>query len=225
MAFDFGGIAGGHIKKGDFDMAKFFGVRAPRRISTLATPAMIRDRLVELFGEQEEFTDDMAVKMKAVISADLEKKDKFEYMSHYGLALLFDKAGGHLTSDMNKKIHSVKMKDIVHQKLLMEVQEVWDDWDLKETDADKNDGRLGFHAFYNGFMAPYFGCYECESSRKGLQAIDMNKNGLVDWEEFCVYLKWALHEYPDINTKEELLETAFQKGLIPAMQDEILKST
>ena len=58
---------------------------------------------------------------------------------------------------------------------------------------------------------------------KGLQAIDMDSDGKVDWSEFCVYMKWALHQYPKIATTEELLTTTFTKGMIPAMQDEIVK--
>ena len=28
-----------------------------------------------------------------------------------------------------------------------------------------------------------------------------------DWSEFCVYLKWALNEYPETSTTSELLNT------------------
>ncbi len=72
-------------------------------------------------------------------------------------------------------------------------------------------------------MSPYFGCYEYEDTRKGLQAIDMDLDGKVDWNEFKVYLYWALRQYPDTATTDDLLSIAFQKGLIPAMQDEILQ--
>jgi len=51
----------------------------------------------------------------------------------------------------------------------------------------------------------------------------MDKDGLVDWNEFQVYLKWALHQYPDVKNIEELLTVAFQKGLLPAMIDEEAK--
>ena len=34
-----------------------------------------------------------------------------------------------------------------------------------------------------------------------------------------VYIKWALHQYPNVKTTDETLEVAFQKGLIPAMRD------
>ena len=49
-------------------------------------------------------------------------------------------------------------------------------------------------------------------------------DGLIDWYEFRVYLIWALNQYPDIRDVEELLSITFRKGLIPAMQDEILKA-
>ena len=85
------------------------------------------------------------------------------------------------------------------------------------------DDQLEFDAFYNGFMAPYFGCYRCDTTMRALQAIDMDEDGTVDWNEFSLYLKWAIREYPETKDSEELLSIAFRKGLIPAMQDEILK--
>lgn len=222
IAFDFGGIAGGHVAECEFDMAKFFGVEPPKRISTLATAEMVRERLIKLYGDHEQFTMRNAAKMKALITEDLKKNRKEEYMSAVGIALLFDRAGGKLTEDISLAIKKEKVKHEDHKELIKEVRVIWDKWDLREELI--GDECLEFYSFYNGFMSPYFGCYECEDSRKGLQAIDMDKDGKVDWHEFCVYLKWALQEYPDISTKEELLSTAFQKGLIPAMQDEIVKS-
>ena len=52
----------------------------------------------------------------------------------------------------------------------------------------------------------------------------MDKDGLVDWNELLVYLKWAIIQYLDIKDTDELLFIAFCKGLIPAMCDEVLKS-
>lgn len=206
----------------DFDISKFFGVEAPTRISTLASPAMVRDRLTQVFGENKEFTIDMAIEMKAVMIEDLKQGRKEEYMSAFGLAILFDRAGGKLTVEMREIIEKTEMESDAHKRLIDEVRKTWDEWDISE--GVTKDDCLEFYSFYNGFMAPYFGCYECESSRKGLQAIDMDSDGKVDWSEFCVYLKWALHQYPEVATMEDLLTTAFQKGLIPAMQDEIVKA-
>jgi len=52
-------------------LADFFGEQAPVRITTLSSPEMIRTRLVNLFGDNEEFTTQQATKMKEVMLADL----------------------------------------------------------------------------------------------------------------------------------------------------------
>ncbi len=219
LTFDISGIAGGHVGKSEFDMAKFFGVTAPKRITTAATPEMIQGRFKALFGDELDL--EMAREMKTQMTADLKDNRKEEYMSHVGLAMLFDRTtGGKLTEKMSKIINEAEQLEEPHKKLLREVRDIWNEWDLKEIGEMKGDGKLEFYSFYNGFMAPYFGCYECEAAKKGLQAIDMNEDNFVNWDEFCVYLKWALREYPKICEVDDLLETAFQKGLIPAMQDE-----
>ena len=51
---------------------------------------------------------------------------------------------------------------------------------------DSKDGFLEFDGFYDGFMAPHFGCYKCEDAKKALQCIDMDADGKVDWKEFQV---------------------------------------
>ena len=52
----------------------------------------------------------------------------------------------------------------------------------------------------------------------------MDNDGQVDWKEFALYLKWAGRQYPETQTADDLLDIAFRKGVIPAMQDEILKA-
>ena len=54
-----------------FDLAEFFEEETPVRISTLATPTMIRDRLVTLFGDDDQFTEEMGKKMLEVMLEDL----------------------------------------------------------------------------------------------------------------------------------------------------------
>jgi Ca2+-binding EF-hand superfamily protein len=103
--------------------------------------------------------------------------------------------------------------------LIADVRKIWDTWDLKEKDGETNDDRLEFDSFYNGFMAPYFGCFRCEDTRLGLRALDMDHDGDVDWSEFLVYLKWAVREYEDIKDADELLAVVFRKGIMPAMRD------
>ncbi|KAL9952346.1 hypothetical protein ACROYT_G039589 [Oculina patagonica] len=97
IAFDLGGIAGGNDAETDFDLSNFFGEEAPFRISTLSSDRMIRQRLVDLFVEDPQFTEEMAHAMKETIIADLTGNRKEEYMSAVGIALLFDRSGGKLT--------------------------------------------------------------------------------------------------------------------------------
>jgi hypothetical protein len=59
------------LNKEEFDLADFFGEQAPVRITTLSSPEMIRTRLVNLFGDNKEFTTQQATKMKEVMLADL----------------------------------------------------------------------------------------------------------------------------------------------------------
>lgn len=211
----------GGLGVGDFDMAGFFGVQTPNRITTLASPAMIKGRLINLFGEDPHFTDDIAQKMKEKMLEDLHEGRKEEYMSKVGIALLFDRSGGKITAEMSDVIAASDVKKPHHQNLIDEVRRLWDFWDMQ--DEEKGDERLQFDSFYHGFMAPYFGCYRCHSTKLGLQALDMDQDGYVDWNEFMVYVKWALNEYPETPDADELLSIVFQKGLIPAMRDERLR--
>lgn len=105
-------------------------------------------------------------------------------------------------------------------KLRDEIRELWDEWDIR--DGVKDD-EVDLDAFFNGFMAPYFGCYRTDESKVALRAIDVDSDGKVHWDEFGIYLKYASRQYPEIETAEELLDLAFRKGMIPAMQYEISK--
>ncbi|KAJ8048155.1 hypothetical protein HOLleu_00343 [Holothuria leucospilota] len=205
----------------EFDLARFFGEKAPVRITTMASKEMIQKRMVELFGEDPQFTLEMTYKMKELILEDLRTGRKEEYMSMVGLALLFDRAGGKLNEKMRDAIDNFQLRDPHAKNLMAQVRKIWDEWDLR--DEVQGDEMLQFDTFYDGFMAPYFSCYRCNDTRKALQAIDMDEDGMVDWNEFETYLKWALNEYPNIVTVEELLDITFRKGIIPAMQDEFLK--
>ena len=182
---------------------------------------MIHERLVDLFGAEPQFTMEMAHTMKEKMLEDLTGNRKEEYMSAVGIALLFDRAGGKLTDKMGEVIKEEDVKSVHAQRLIEEVRRIWDKWDIQE---DKEvDGLLKFHSFYNGFMAPYFGCFICRDTLKALKAINMDKDGYIDWNEFLVYLKWAMRQYPNIKDADELLSVAFRKGIIPAMQDELLR--
>ena len=221
ISFDFGGIAGGRVGKGEFDIAKFFGEKPPVRISTLASTAMIITRLKELFGSNPQFNEQIAEKMKEVMLEDLRSNRKEEYMSEAGLGVLFDRSGGKLTKKMGDVIADMEAGTDFEKLLVAEVKERWDTWDLQ--DEVQGDDALQFDSFYNGFMAPYFGCFKCDDTMAGLKAIDMDNDGLVEWKEFLAYLKWAIREYK-VKTADELLSITFRKGIIPAMRDELCQS-
>ena len=221
LAFGFGGIAGGVMKETEFDMAEFFGEERPIRISTLASNQMIVDNLKRSFGDNPDFTLDRADKMKQLMIKDLTEGRKEEYTSKMGAAVLYDRSGGTLTAEMAEVISTTELKLQNNIKLLDGVREIWDTWDNRET--ERGDDRLQYDSFYNGFMSPYFSCYRCDDTRAGLKAIDMDTDGYVDWNEFCVYLKWALRQYPNLEDVDDLLSITFRKGIIPAMQDEYEK--
>ena len=67
---------------------------------------MIQKRLVDLFGEDSQFTRALAAKMKEVMVEDLSINRKEEYMSKAGLTLLFDRSGGKITAKMRDEIES-----------------------------------------------------------------------------------------------------------------------
>ena len=142
-------------------------------------------------------------------------------MSRAGLAILFDRAGGSLTEKMRDEVAAVELKSSHAQNLIQEVREMWDTWDVR--DKVQGDDMLEYDSFYNGFMAPYFSCYRCNDSKKAIQALDMDADGQIDWNEFLVYLKWAMRQYPNIENSQDLLDITFRKGLIPAMRDEMIK--
>ena len=220
IVFDGGGMGGGG---GSFCLADFFGEESVNRISTLASNEMIRDRLINLFGENSQFTVEMALKMKEKMLEDLraDPPRKEEYTSAMGIAVLFDRAGGKMTEKMSEAIAKVELQKPHHDGIVKEIRELWDEWDSRE--VDQKDDRLQFDSFYHGFMSPYFGCYRCPDTKKALKAIDMDCDGYVDWNEVMVYIKWALHQYPDVTSADETLSIAFEKGVIPAMRDEKLK--
>ena len=183
---------------------------------------MILDALVDAFGKDPHFTIERVEKMRAAMTEDLKHNRKEDYTSKVGLALLFDKAGGKITTAMEEIILKMKTNSAKDEIAIKEVRELWDHWAHK--DKVKHDDCLPFDSFYHGFMIPYFGCYRCSDTRKALQAIDMDNDGFIEWSEFLVFIKWALYEYPgEISNVDDLLSVAFRKGIIPAMQDEIVK--
>jgi len=217
---DFANLIAGRDVCVGFDMFEFFGLKRDIRITTMASGEMIAFKLKNVFGDDEQFTVELGDKMRSMILLNAAAGRKEECNSDVGLAMLFDQAGGHMTEAMLETLENEKGSATHIQMLINQVKQEWDLWDGR--DGQKDD-ELSFFDFYNGFMARYFGCYRCEDSQKGLQALDMDNDGMIDWNEFRFYLIWAGRQYPHIKTSKELLDTAFRKGLIPALRDEMLK--
>lgn len=98
----------GALGVGNFDLAQFFGEDTPNRITTDATVPMIKNRLITLFGNDSQFTDERAGKMKEKMLEDLHYGRKEEYMSDVGISILFHRSGGKLTAAMSNVILKAK---------------------------------------------------------------------------------------------------------------------
>ena len=194
----------GFLGVGDFDFAEFFGEKTPNRITTLASEEMIRDHLVDLFGEDEQFTLDMAYKMKEKMHEDLRNERKEEYQSEVGIAILFERAGGKLTPAIRNVIAEVEVKH-PHQKAI--INELWNRWE--SADHRQKDDSLQFD---QGFMAPHFGCYQSSDTTRAFKTVDVDANRSMDWNEFMVYVKWVLNEYPEVETADEVTAIAFAEA-------------
>ena len=102
---------------------------------------------------------------------------------------------------MSDAIAAEEPKRVHAQQLIDEIRAMCDDWDLRDGERDY---KLEFDAFYDGFLAPYFGCYRCDETKLALKAINMDEDGSVDWNEFSLYLNWAIREYPETPIAEEV---------------------
>ncbi|KAL5271381.1 hypothetical protein ACHWQZ_G001877 [Mnemiopsis leidyi] len=215
---DSASLSGGRIP--DFDLSKFLGVKSELRITTMASPEMILLKLRSEFGDEPQFTIDIAGAMKDQIIKNLTAGRKEEYTSKSGLAMLFDQSGGHVTAKIAEIINATAENKPHIDFLIEEVKKLWKMYDEADGTADDT---LTFENFYNGFMAPYFGCYRCEDSQAGLRVIDLDYDGCIEWTEFRYFLIWAGREYPSVKNMKELLDKTFRNGIIPAMLDELSK--
>ena len=214
----------GFIGVGKFNLGDFFGEPTVNRITTLASKEMIRDRLVNLFGQRDEFTLDIAAKMKLQMIKDLKKNIKDEYMSRYGIIMLFTRSGGIPNEDMLAEMEEIKVKKASHEQIIQEIRKHWDSWNSEDRASEVTGDAMPFDLFYHSFMAPYFGCYRSVDSKTALMAMDMNSDGDVDWHEFLYFIKWALNAYPDIAGIDETLTVVFEKGIMPLVRDIKMKN-
>ena len=94
-------------------------------MTTLASPKMIAEKLRRVFGEDPQFTEERRNRMKEVMLEDLNDNRKEEYMSAVGLAILFDRSGGQLTSAMSDIIAQDELEEAHAQHLITEIRKMW----------------------------------------------------------------------------------------------------
>jgi hypothetical protein len=116
------GTVGSNPYDEGFCMATFFGQEPLMRMTTVATPRMVVERLKTLFGENTQFTEERAQRMLQVMLEDLHENIKEEYMSKVGLAVLFYRSGGTLTGAMAKAIEDKKPETLHREMMIAEIR-------------------------------------------------------------------------------------------------------
>lgn len=210
-------FAGEEYGNTEFDLALFFGEKAPVRISDISSLEMFQTRLEDLFGKDPQFNKNMALKMKKLMLKDMAGGRKEEYMSETGIALLFNRAGGKLTKSMRKVIEKSQLNGAQADSLVDEVKRIWIEWGSEEITPQKQ--QLSFNSFFYGMMEPYFDGFDRDEAQTALKALDLNLKGFIGWDDFSVYLKWATRQYPELTSVDDLLSITFRKGLIPVMHE------
>ena len=216
----------GSLGVGDFDVAKFFGYTAPNRITTIATNEMIVQQLKDYFGDNEQFTNKLAQQMRLQMVEDLRNGVKNEYESQYGLAMLFNRAGGKITEEMQEILNKIESNNQLHNHIKTDIKTIWDNLAITKGEGsnivadDSENSVLSFDRFYRGFMQPFFDSFHCQVTKDALKCIDFDRDNAIEWKEFSVYLDWALREYGDkIGSASQCVQIAFENGIIPAMRD------
>lgn len=201
----------------EFDVAKFYGIEPVVRMNTLVSPEMIQNKLMTMFGPLEEFTMMRAQIMQQVMISNLRQGRREEYMSRVGMALLFQRAGGQLTDRMVVAINTCDLGSKHHKSLIEGIRKMWDRWAMTDACHPTNWNKINYDNFYTSVMARYFRGQYSSIVDDALAILDVDKDQCIDWEEFQVYLRWTLAEYPDLSTTEDVLDATFNKGLIPAV--------
>ena len=130
---------GGLIGAG-FDLSNFFGMKEEQRITTLATPDMIVTRLKYLFGDNEQFTKEIAGRMKEEMIKDLNLDIKSEYHSAYGIVILFERAGGKATPEMLHALETHKSNIEIHNSIRTAIHDEWNKFTIKNVKENHGTG-------------------------------------------------------------------------------------
>ena len=142
-------------------------------------------------------------------------------MSKHGLSILFRRSGGSLTQTMRVTLVDDVQRTPHSRRLLKDIRTLWDS--CFSRCHYSNNAFLPYDVFYVNFMQPYFAYYRSVDTRSALNALDFDSDGNINWEDFLVYLTWALREYPDTGSVHDVIDIVFRKGLTPIKRAELLK--
>ena len=106
--------------------------------------------------------------MKQKMVDDLLANRKEEYTSPVGLALLFDRAGGHLNARMRDVIDTCEINTPQAKIIVNQLRAILDKFDEKEEISQQGDNALEFETFFRGFMKHYFSSIDCEETKKAM---------------------------------------------------------
>jgi len=189
----------------------------PVRLHTLATPTQFAERLVQCFGADESFDDVLGAKLKDGLLALLSSGDKAECTSSIGLALLHQRVTGTLTEAM---VACVKGADEGGHDVLLTQAEAC----FKE--ALSGSEGLSYEKFAARFVDPYLGArhntFGVDLGDKVREAVrrsfDLDGDRLITFDEYRVWLVWALRSTQDaIHSVDDLFSAVVRRGIMPGL--------
>ena len=155
----------------------------PVRITTLASPALVAHRLEQCFGQDPLFTEEAGGKLLMRLKQELKLNMEREHTSPVGLAILWDSVFGSFTPEM-RKIVDGQDKHLEEQETLLLKAETVFRYYLHEDEEDSKGLALEFSSFHSAYPQPCIGCFACSRTRFAIDAIDLDKDGSVQWEEW-----------------------------------------
>ena len=221
--FDFAGIGGsahvvdvdgdGEITEADaFNLADFFGLaKAPVRITLLADPKLVIERLRECFGDDAQFNEALAARMLQRMQDDVLNGIKEEYSSKAGLAKLSIDAGAEPTEAMITAVRKTEVPPKT-EELLEKAHRCF-----QAAAGPEHPDSMQERTFYEAFLQPYLGCFSCDTTQVMMNSIlDVNHNGEIEWREWQFWLLWAVREYDEeLLNVDDLHHCVFRNALLP----------
>jgi hypothetical protein len=211
----------------------------------LATPTQFAERLAQCFGADDSFDlcgnqtvsrvdgvgrpkfdfhtgfdDVLGAKLKDGLLALLAAGDKAECTSPVGLALLHQRVTGTLTPAM---VACVKGADEGGHDVLLTQAETC----FKEALAGSDGEGLAYGAFADRFVEPYlgarhntFGVHDIGDKVRDAvrKSFDLDGDKDIDWDEYRVWLVWALRSTQDaIHSVDDLFSAVVRRGIMPGL--------